>query len=63
MQQMEWREALEDARRAKDAGALDALDAQVRRERKGMLEQVGRQLDGGDYHGDGGILCASVRLP
>lgn len=51
MQQMEWREALEDARTAKDAGALDELDAQVRRERKAMLEQVGRQLDAGDYPG------------
>ena len=50
MQQMEWREALEDARAAKDAGALDELDAQVRRERKSMLEQVGKQLDAGDYH-------------
>ncbi|NNG22232.1 Fe-S protein assembly co-chaperone HscB [Telluria aromaticivorans] len=50
MQQMEWREELDDARSSKDAGALDALDAQVRRERKGMLEQVGRQLDAGDYH-------------
>lgn len=49
MQQMEWREALEDARAAKDAAALDELDAQVRRERKAMLEQVGRQLDAGDY--------------
>ena len=51
MQQMEWREALDDARASKDAAALDELDAQVRRERKGMLEQVGRQLDAGDYHG------------
>ena len=50
MQQMEWREALEDARASKDAEALDELDAQVRRERKAMLEQVGRQLDAGDYH-------------
>ena len=50
MQQMEWREELDDARAAKDAGALDALDAQVRRERKSMLEQVGTQLDAGDFH-------------
>lgn len=49
MQQMEWREELDDARAAQDAGALDALDAQVRRERKGMLEQVGAQLDAGDF--------------
>ena len=51
MQQMEWREELDDARAGKDAGALDALDAQVRCERKNMLEQVGRQLDAADYHG------------
>ena len=49
MQQMEWREELDDARSSKDAGALDALDAQVRRQRKNMLEQVGAQLDAGDF--------------
>jgi len=49
MQQMEWREALDDARASKDAGALDELDVQVRGERKAMLEQVGKQLDAGDY--------------
>ena len=49
MQQMEWREELGDARAGKDAGALDALDAQVRAERKQMLVSVGQQLDAGDY--------------
>jgi molecular chaperone HscB len=49
MQQMELREALADARAAKDAGALDELDAQVRGERKSRLAQVGKLLDGGDY--------------
>jgi molecular chaperone HscB len=49
MQQMEWREALGEARAAKDAEALDALDAQVKGERKGMLAQVGKQLDAGHY--------------
>jgi molecular chaperone HscB len=49
MQQMEWREALGDARAAKDAEALDALDEQVRRERKEQLAQIGKQLDAGDY--------------
>ena len=49
MQQMEWREALGEARAAKDAGALDGLDAQVKGERKDMLARVGRQLDAGDY--------------
>ena len=49
MQQMEWREALGDARAAKDASVLDELDAQVRGERKTMLAQVGKQLDAGDF--------------
>jgi molecular chaperone HscB len=49
MQQMEWREALGDARAAKDAEALDSLDEQVRRERKERLAQIGKQLDAGDY--------------
>ena len=49
MQQMEWREALGDARAAKDAAALDELDAQVRGERKARLAQVGTLLDAGDY--------------
>jgi molecular chaperone HscB len=49
MQQMELREALGDARAAKDAEALDELDAQVRGERKARLAQVGKLLDAGDY--------------
>ncbi len=49
MQQMEWREALGEARAAKDAAALDALDAQVRGERKQMLTRVGEQLDAGEF--------------
>jgi molecular chaperone HscB len=51
MQQMELREALADARAARDAGALDALDAQVRGERRQRLAQVGKLLDAGDYQG------------
>jgi molecular chaperone HscB len=49
MQQMEWREALGDARAAKEAEALDALDAQVKGERKERLAQVGKLLDAGQY--------------
>ncbi|HEX9173015.1 MAG TPA: Fe-S protein assembly co-chaperone HscB [Telluria sp.] len=49
MQQMEWREELGEARMAKDAEALDALDAQVKGERKERLVQVGQQLDAGNY--------------
>ena len=49
MQQMELREALGDARAAKDAGALDELDAQVRAEKQRRMAQVGKLLDAGDY--------------
>ncbi|ALK98155.1 Fe-S protein assembly co-chaperone HscB [Massilia sp. WG5] len=49
MQQMELREALGDARAAKDAEALDELDAQVRSEKKSRLARVGKLLDAGDY--------------
>lgn len=49
MQQMEWREALGDARAARDAAALDELDAQVRGERKRMLAQVGAEIDAGEF--------------
>ena len=49
MEQMELREALSDARDAKDAGALDELDARIRDERKQRLAQVGKLLDAGDY--------------
>jgi molecular chaperone HscB len=51
MEQMELREALDEARDAKDPAALDELDARVRGERKARLGQVGKLLDAGDYHG------------
>ncbi|NHZ78418.1 Fe-S protein assembly co-chaperone HscB [Massilia sp. CCM 8695] len=49
MQQMAWREALGDARAAKDLDALEALDEQVKQERTSRLVQIGGQLDAGDY--------------
>jgi len=49
MQQMEWREALADARGAKDSEALDQLDADLRAERKKRLAEIGAQLDAADY--------------
>ncbi|MES2759432.1 MAG: Fe-S protein assembly co-chaperone HscB [Pseudomonadota bacterium] len=49
MQQMEWREALGEARADKDVEALEALDEQVKGERKSRLEQVGGELDAGDF--------------
>ncbi|MGZ5201530.1 MAG: Fe-S protein assembly co-chaperone HscB [Telluria sp.] len=49
MQQMEWREALGEARAAKDAGALDEIDAALKRERKDRLAKIGLELDAGQY--------------
>src|SRR5471032_1369145 len=42
MQQMEWRDELGDA--------LEALDQQLRRERKTHLAEIEKQLDTGDFH-------------
>ncbi|NMM36821.1 MAG: Fe-S protein assembly co-chaperone HscB [Glaciimonas sp.] len=49
MQQMEWREALEDARAAKDVSALDSIDAELRTVRKDQVARIGSALDGGDF--------------
>jgi molecular chaperone HscB len=49
MQQMEWREALGEARAEKDLHALESLDAQVKQERATRLALVGRELDAGDF--------------
>lgn len=49
MEQMALREALDEARDTKDPGALDAIDARVRGDRKAQLASVGKLLDGGDY--------------
>ncbi|HEU4374177.1 MAG TPA: Fe-S protein assembly co-chaperone HscB [Telluria sp.] len=49
MQQMEWRDELGEARAGKDVEALEALDEQVKAERKTRLDVVGRELDAGDY--------------
>jgi|SRR5512133_1013405 molecular chaperone HscB len=50
MQQMEWREALDDARAAKDVNALAALDSELADTRRAQLEQIGAALDGQDFH-------------
>ncbi|GJI99561.1 co-chaperone protein HscB [Duganella rhizosphaerae] len=50
MQQMEWREELGDARAAKDSDALEALDKQLRNERKARLAAIETQIDAGDFH-------------
>lgn len=49
MQQMEWREALDDARAAKDVGALESLEAELRGARKAEIAQLTQLLDAGDF--------------
>jgi molecular chaperone HscB len=49
MQQMEWREALGEARAARDTDALDKLDREVRLDRKARMVGIEQQLNAGDY--------------
>jgi molecular chaperone HscB len=49
MQQMEWREALDEARAENDIAALEQLDDEMRSVRKQKLERVGSLIDGGDF--------------
>ena len=45
MQQMQWREALDDARSRRDGAALQMLDQSMRSERDRLLGEIGRALD------------------
>lgn len=49
MQQMEWREALEDARAAGDLAALEALEADLRQARTARVARIGELLDAQDF--------------
>ncbi|ONC32062.1 co-chaperone HscB [Burkholderia pseudomallei] len=51
MQQMEWRERIEDAAGAKNVDALDALLAELRDERRARLAKLGALLDSGSDQG------------
>lgn len=45
MQQMEWREALEEAVRAKDIGALETLEQRMQHEVRHLQQQLAADLD------------------
>ncbi|MEO8599913.1 MAG: Fe-S protein assembly co-chaperone HscB [bacterium] len=45
MQQMEWREALDDAKAAKNMAALEQIDVELRTVRKEQVAQIGTALD------------------
>lgn len=47
MQQMEWREGIEDAAAARNVDALDALLAELRDEKRARVERLGTLLDSG----------------
>jgi len=49
MQQMEWREALGDAKAAGDLGALEKLDSDLRRLRTATVARIGELLDAADF--------------
>jgi molecular chaperone HscB len=50
MQQMEWREELDDARSGKDLELLEKLDGQLRAARKEQLTDIERSITAGDFH-------------
>jgi molecular chaperone HscB len=49
MQQMEWREALDDAKAAKDIDALEKLDTELKMAHKVEVAQIGNLLDAADF--------------
>jgi molecular chaperone HscB len=62
MQQMEWREALSEARADKDVGALESLDGQVREDRKARMVELEKRLNASDYQGAAEDLRALMFL-
>ena len=55
MQQMEWREALDEARDTHDVSALEKLDEELRNAKRSQLEKIAVLLDSAQYPaaGDG----------
>jgi molecular chaperone HscB len=49
IQQMEWRDALEEAKTAKDIGALEQLESELRDARKEEVVQISKLLDANDF--------------
>ena len=57
MQQMEWRESLDDAKATRDPAAFEVLAEEVQRARKDEIAHIGQLLDKDDYQ----HAAASVR--
>ncbi|WP_423196604.1 MULTISPECIES: Fe-S protein assembly co-chaperone HscB [unclassified Cupriavidus] len=62
MQQMEWREALQDAVEARDADRLDGLLRDLRQEKRERHAALGALLDQGDADGDASAGAAARQL-
>lgn len=57
MQQMEWREALEEARQAKEETALDKLERDMQLAKRALEKELARDLDDAhDYAAASGIV-------
>ena len=50
MQQMTWREALDDARDARNVAALESLESELRAVRKQQLQVIETHLDAGQFN-------------
>jgi molecular chaperone HscB len=49
MQQMEWREALDDAKASKDIDALEILDKELKTARQSEIDRIGALFDTNDF--------------
>ena len=56
MQQMEWRETLDDAKAAKDIDALEQLNTELLAEKKAEIGRIEALLDAGDYAAAGKLV-------
>lgn len=57
MEQMEWREAVQEARAAEDIAELDKLLARLRHQHAGVVDEIERDIDRAhDYHAAAGAL-------
>lgn len=56
LQQMEWREALDDARAASDAEGLERLDRELQEARKAEIARIAALLNADDYTGAGRLV-------
>lgn len=57
MQQMEWREAVDEARQLRDEAALEQLELRLQREMRDMEQQIAVKIDGEhDYPAAAGMV-------